>query len=831
MAFLLIINILVVIPSLTKGNHDSLIISFSAIGTIILSFCIGRFFPASIQYFTLIAFFVFLVTRLVIIKLDYGTVNAANLYLNGYAFGAIIYIMLIYIHKVQYKACALLITYVLRMSVVLGSIDHQIVSPVLIIRHFIIDIFLIYIFYSAERTSRAVFQNFYENREELLKFKELLADALPQSVIVLECDSYKPIFSNNTFVNTFQHNDAELCMFNTEMRTSQNFLASIACNKRVPFNLLQIDVNTVRDIGCLDSGLNLITVPTTQTDLTGFISKVAQDTILNKKILSVTASCHSADSRRSFEVISRRIRWNKSDAMAFILSDITHQEHLIALKVANVNKDQIIATVSHELRTPLHGIIGLLDISQSKIDNVEAIENISLCKDNAHLLLSLVNSLLDFHQISTGKLKLNLNVIDLRETIESITRLFNYQYSQKGIYLKLDVNETLLTVVNTDENRLKQILINLIANAIKFTFKGGIRITIDQDPADNECLQIAVIDTGMGIKDEDKGRLFKMYGKLEDEEGVNKNGVGLGLTISNALVMMLNGQETGKGMEIESKYGEGCKFYFKILKDLSGRLDKESVIIEDNEITSQKKMNTSLNVIAHLATDGGFMEKADTDVKLLSLNSLDEKGDFMIDPIETKLATHTFLQVHTRKESLNDDRRLDPFFKVLRTPISSQIEICIQEESKLLESPNGRQIETNIKVDYHSATKIPTLLVVDDNPFNLLVARNLMKNLKYNIKTANGGQEAIDLVKMSYKEGETIKAIFMDCQMPIMDGFETTETLREMMSEEKIPKTPILAWSANNSEKDIKRCYECGMVGHLTKPTTQDDIARVLSEL
>jgi len=176
----------------------------------------------------------------------------------------------------------------------------------------------------------------------------------------------------------------------------------------------------------------------------------------------------------------------------------------------------------------LNGIIGLLNMTQKRVSHPEALEFISLCKDNAHLLLSLVNSILDLHQINAKKLKLNISKINIRKCLQSVLRLFHFQANQKGITLNLLVSENVPTYIHTDENRLKQIIINLVGNAIKFTYKGGITVKVAEKSKQSNYLDVSVIDTGIGIREEDKGKLFKMYGKLEDEESVNKNGVGLG---------------------------------------------------------------------------------------------------------------------------------------------------------------------------------------------------------------------------------------------------------------------------------------------------------------
>ncbi len=141
--------------------------------------------------------------------------------------------------------------------------------------------------------------------------------------------------------------------------------------------------------------------------------------------MSMAASCSDPGKSRTFDVVLKKIKWDRVDAIAIILNDITYQENLIALKLANANKDKLIATVSHELRTPLHGIIGLLEISQTKVQDKEIQHHLSLCKDNAMLLHSLVNSMLDLQQLSTGKLRLNIGKVNMNKVLNDVAQLFN----------------------------------------------------------------------------------------------------------------------------------------------------------------------------------------------------------------------------------------------------------------------------------------------------------------------------------------------------------------------------------------------------------------------
>ena len=216
--------------------------------------------------------------------------------------------------------------------------------------------------------------------------------------------------------------------------------------------------------------------------------------------------------------------------------------------------------MSHELRTPLNGIIGILDIAKNKSNQGEVVEYLDLCENNAQLLLGLVNSLLDFQQIKQGKLKLNPVNTDIRKIINDIVQLFYFQYKQKNIFLKVEIGKEVPSNIYTDDCRFRQVLMNLLGNASKFTFKGGVMLRVTQDPECPDSLLIAVSDTGVGIRDSDKNKLFKIYGKLDDSENINRNGVELGLAISNTLAALLGGQTSEKGIEMISTYGLGTTF-------------------------------------------------------------------------------------------------------------------------------------------------------------------------------------------------------------------------------------------------------------------------------
>ena len=680
-----------------------------------------------------------------------------------------------------------------------------------------------------------------------------MADSLPQSITIIDSKTRNPYFSNKTYLEIFEpHPQEPETPYRTESPLVKLKKVESTDESKVQLDMLQIDDITLREIGSLSPSFKFSSSSSSETGarvvyLKEIIATLIQERLLHDQAVSFPASYFFQDQRKSFEVIMKRVKWDRSDAVALILNDITYQEKLMALKMANLNKDKVIATVSHELRTPLNGIIGLLELTEKRVKDPEVIEFLSLCKDNAHLLMSLVNSILDLQQIGSGKLKLNLANIDIRRVLNGVIKLFQFQCNQKGIYLKASVSDDVPFCIMTDENRLKQILINLVGNAIKFTKTGGVKIEVIEDLEQPEHIQVSVMDTGLGIKDEDKGKLFKMYGRLEDGESVNRNGVGLGLTISDALAALLNGQPGGRGIHLVSKYGEGSTFYFQILKETKSPTQPRRHLSRGLQIETGRKNPHDL---LRLQSVRDRLVKEET-VDAESSHGEQSSGSDMeaayyeelVTPVEVKSKIQSYMSVRTMSTP-------DLNFRVKSPHSPKHVELNIQDtnlppSSTYLSSFSHKYSSSQVdliqptyrrkQMEYDSSDsprkKNSCILIVDDNPLNLLIAENLLRDFGCAIKTAIGGKEAIEIVKSCCKEGLTMKAILMDCQMPVMDGFETTKVLLKMMAKQEIQQIPIIGWTANNSAEDIKRCYECGMVKHLSKPASQDSLMKALNQL
>jgi len=528
--------------------------------------------------------------------------------------------------------------------------------------------------------------------------------------------------------------------------------------------------------------------------------------------------------KRVFKVKIFPLLWDDTEALAMVMDDITQQKIIMELKVADKNKDLVIATVSHELRTPLNGMLGLLDIIKKNTINPANLSYIRACKNTGTLMLNLVNSILDLNQIRSKKLKLVFSKVSIPELMEEVKALFDYDCSLRKLYLKLDLSPDIPRKIVTDRGRLTQILVNLLGNAFKFTFEGGVTIKVDVESFEPYKLRISIKDTGIGISKEDQERLFKLYGKIEQKDkNINTNGIGLGLTISSTLAMLLNPLEN-KPIEVDSELGRGTCFSFVVESQdnaLDNNIDLDSISLteisprecrEESDITVVKKVSMYT------------MNNNENFSKMLgSSQDLDIKNKY---------------SVFDRKDSnTNILRGLKSMNTLILNPVTSSPQRSLrpiaEEESAnaiLRSSPNDAKQRGG--KDSPVVGRKHWCLIVDDNPFNLMVASHLMEERGYSVKIALNGQDALEKAREHQTENKTFKVVLMDCQMPVMDGYQATKELREMMKAGEIDSYPIIALTANNRDEDHEKlCEEVGMSGHLAKPLQIHELEKMLKQV
>jgi len=629
---------------------------------------------------------------------------------------------------------------------------------------------------SRESVIKNLFFSYANYKKSYTKFKDLLVQDIPEGVLIISKDLTHDLFVNNSFQEIAGYRnlaDMKKCLYKFKIQSD---------------NLPSNSTMTLLDL--LETQQNII-FNNKQNKLS-----INLEYIQEENLTTTSTRDNNINPGRIFEAKILPIVWDEQPSLALILHDITQQQTILSLQLADMNKDMVLATISHELRTPLNAMMGMIQIMQKRVQDLEMLHYLSICKNSGNLLLGLVNSILDLNQIRLNKLRLDVEKVSLHELLNDVVHMFEFQCTQKGLYLRLQTGKSCPQYIVTDRNRLIQVFINLVGNAVKFTSEGGITINVEQDTR-KEYLKFIIEDTGIGIRDNEKGKLFKMFGRLEhSDRTLNNHGVGLGLTIANTLVDVLSPENKGhQNIKVSSTYGKGSSFEFSIIKELEV-FDCETEDVDEKAREFEDLYETEDRLEK--------MEKYSTP----TINNFSILKHPHIINLPKNL---TELEIATTASTLSPKPKFN----------RSQSSLSVYKSNLSFKSNPKKSLNPSGK-DY--------VLLIDDNPFNLVVAEQLVSSHGFKVKSALSGQSGIRMVIENQHTEEPIKLIFMDLQMPVMDGYEATEVLRKLMVEEKIPNIPIVALTANDSPQDKKKCLDVGMSGHLSKPLKDIDLEIMLKK-
>jgi PAS domain S-box-containing protein len=503
-------------------------------------------------------------------------------------------------------------------------------------------------------------------------------------------------------------------------------------------------------------------------------------------------------------------------------------------------KSDFLASMSHEIRTPMNGIIGMLRIlSHSHIDK-EQRHHLAIAQSSAQSLLTLLNDILDFSKIEAGKLE--LDEVDF-EIVETLTDMFDSlvpKAQEKGIELILDFSEVKPHEFYGDSGRLRQIVNNLVGNAIKFTAKGNVLISADVvEKSDDEFIFSCVVkDDGIGVPVEKQKHIFNSFTQADASTTREYGGTGLGLAITTQLCQLMNGS-----ISIESDGVNGSRFIFEVVFKTSTQpleasylLDLSAVdilLVEDNTIAAE-----SIKKQLQLWGANVTISTSPLDAPAVMKAAEQELMPFQLVIIEMKL---TDIDGLTLKRRIDEELPDSTSKFILMT--SSLITVDITKLSQFgfqgyFHKPatliklhqtiqaviNGQGIEydeTELSISPHklvsdSTENVPALLV-EDNPTNQIVASFMLNHLGIEVSTASNGVEALKLLQSSSQD-KPFQLIFMDCQMPEMDGFEATKRIRAGEGGECYRHAPIIAMTANAIKGDKERCLAEGMDDYISKP-------------
>jgi PAS domain S-box-containing protein len=566
-----------------------------------------------------------------------------------------------------------------------------------------------------------------------------------------------------------------------------------------------------------------------------------------------------ADGHMVYALITGVPRWKngKVHGSIAVITDLSERKQVEeamqrardqALEASRL-KSEFVATMSHEIRTPMNGILGMSELLMDTPLSADQREYVEVVLSEANSLLMIINDILDLSKIEAGKMILESVEFVVADIVDRIIEFMNPRAKGNlNVTLRATIEPEVPFSVRGDPTRLRQILMNLVSNAIKFTAQGQVHVHVGVQAVegDSVILRFVVQDTGIGISEAVRKRLFQPFMQADSSTTRKYGGTGLGLAISKRLVDMMDGE-----ISVESEEGQGATFTFTARFGLVEGLRIESspdtlkvLLVEDNEsirrvlsrILGKWDTHTvhavdgqqGLHILLEAAATGNPFDVAILDVAMPHLNGfqvieqvrqhpeLDDLDVVMLTAFDTPQHRATAQQLGVEA--------------FLTKPV--KVPVLRETLERLREQAIQRRAAKTNPVRSTSTATVPTIesavrvLIVEDNPINLDLTSKQLEKLGYQPETAQDGKEAVERFSA---EPDRYQIVLMDCLMPVMDGYEATRRIRKIETERGLARMPIIALTASTMGGDRDRCLECGMDDHLGKPVRLETLQEMLN--